>query len=59
MLFPLLAAISNALYQITTRLLHDADLPLTTLFYTALAGTLSVADFCPLGPSCPSPPIAG
>jgi drug/metabolite transporter (DMT)-like permease len=36
MLFPCLAALANALYQIATRLLHRADLPVTTLFYTAL-----------------------
>jgi drug/metabolite transporter (DMT)-like permease len=47
MFFPLLAAISNALYQITTRLLHSADSPLTTLFYTALAGTLFCGGFLP------------
>jgi len=38
MLFPILAALANALYQIATRLLHRADLPVTTLFYTALCG---------------------
>jgi hypothetical protein len=42
MLFPCLAAVANALYQITTRLLHRADLPVTTLFYTALVGLILV-----------------
>ncbi|HMF07020.1 MAG TPA: DMT family transporter [Methylocella sp.] len=59
MLFPLLAAISNALYQITTRLLHDADLPLTTLFYTALAGTLFCGGFLPFGAIVPEPADCG
>jgi hypothetical protein len=40
MLFPFLAALANALYQIATRLLHRADLPVTTLFYKALAEVL-------------------
>jgi len=47
MLFPLLAALANALYQITTRLLHGADSSLTTLFYTALAGVLFCGGFLP------------
>lgn len=36
MLFPCLAALGNALYQIATRLLHSADSSVTTLFYTAV-----------------------
>jgi len=47
MLFPFLAALANALYQITTRLLHGADSSLTTLFYTALAGVLFCGGFLP------------
>lgn len=47
MLFPFLAALANALYQITTRLLHGADSSLTTLFYTALAGVLYCGGFLP------------
>jgi drug/metabolite transporter (DMT)-like permease len=47
MLFPFLAALANALYQIATRLLHRADLPVTTLFYTALAGVLFCGGFLP------------
>jgi len=47
-LFSLLAAIANACYQITTRLLHSADSPLTTLFYTAVAGVLFCAGFLPI-----------
>jgi drug/metabolite transporter (DMT)-like permease len=46
-LFPVLAALANAFYQITTRLLHDADSSLTTLLYTALAGTLFCGGFLP------------
>ena len=41
LLFPFLAALTNALYQITTRLLHESDRLLTTLFYTAIAGVVS------------------
>lgn len=47
MLFPFLAALANALYQITTRLLHRVDPPTTTLFYTALAGVLFCGGFLP------------
>jgi drug/metabolite transporter (DMT)-like permease len=47
MLFPFLAALANALYQITTRLLHGADSSLTTLFYTAIAGVLYCGGFLP------------
>jgi len=47
MLFPFLAALANALYQITTRLLHGADSSLTTLFYAALAGVLFCGGFLP------------
>jgi drug/metabolite transporter (DMT)-like permease len=47
MLFPFLAALANALYQITTRLLHGADSSLPTLFYTALAGVLFCGGFLP------------
>ncbi len=59
MLFPFLAAISNALYQITTRLLRDADPPLTTLFYTALAGTLFCGGFLPFVAVMPAPAGCG
>jgi drug/metabolite transporter (DMT)-like permease len=53
-LFPLFAALANALYQITTRLLHDADLPVTTLFYTAVVGALFCGGFLPLVAITPS-----
>jgi drug/metabolite transporter (DMT)-like permease len=39
-LLPLGAAIMYALYQISTRLLSRADLPMTTLVYTSLFGAL-------------------
>lgn len=39
-LLPLAAACTNALYQITTRVLSRGDSPFTTLFYTPLIGTL-------------------
>ena len=39
-LFPAAAAICFAIYQITTRLLSQADPITTTLFYTALVGAL-------------------
>jgi drug/metabolite transporter (DMT)-like permease len=47
MLFPFLAALANAFYQITTRLLHGVDSSLTTLFYSALAGVLFCGVFLP------------
>jgi drug/metabolite transporter (DMT)-like permease len=53
MLFPILAALANALYQIVTRLLHRADLPVTTLFYTALAGVLFCGGFLPFAAVAP------
>ncbi|MFT5445061.1 MAG: drug/metabolite transporter (DMT)-like permease [Gammaproteobacteria bacterium] len=37
---PLIGAFSFALYQIATRVLSHADAPLTTLFYTAVVGTV-------------------
>ena len=55
MLFPLLAALSGALYQIATRKLHAADLPLTTLLYTAVAGSIFCALFLPLAGVAPKP----
>ncbi|MGA9485738.1 MAG: DMT family transporter [Methylocella sp.] len=54
MLFPFLAALANALYQITTRLLHGADSSLTTLFYTALAGVLFCGGFLPFVAAVPN-----
>ncbi|MCI0600652.1 MAG: DMT family transporter [Beijerinckiaceae bacterium] len=54
MLFPLIAALSNALYQITTRLLHNADSPPTTLFYTAVAGALFCGGFLPFAATVPT-----
>jgi drug/metabolite transporter (DMT)-like permease len=53
MLFPFLAALANALYQIATRLLHYADSSLTTLFYTALAGVLFCGGFLPFAAVAP------
>ncbi|MGO9723711.1 MAG: DMT family transporter [Methylocella sp.] len=54
MLFPFLAALANALYQITTRLLHGTDSSLTTLFYTALAGVLFCGGFLPFAAVVPN-----
>lgn len=34
------AAVTNALYQLTTRMLRETDSAFTTLFYTALVGTV-------------------
>lgn len=53
-LFPLFAALSNAFYQVTTRLLHNADPPLTTLFYTVLAGVLYCGGFLPFVATLPT-----
>jgi drug/metabolite transporter (DMT)-like permease len=53
MLFPCLAALANALYQIATRLLHRADLPVTTLFYTAVAGVLFCGGLLPFAAVVP------
>ncbi len=47
MVLPLLVALCNALYQIATRKLHTADSPLTTLFYTAIAGVAFCVGFLP------------
>jgi hypothetical protein len=49
----------TALYQITTRLLHRADLPVTTLFYTALAGVLYCGGFLPFVAVAPKLADAG
>jgi drug/metabolite transporter (DMT)-like permease len=59
MLYPCLAALANALYQIATRLLHRADSSLTTLFYTPLAGVLFCGGFLPFGAMVPSLAGAG
>jgi drug/metabolite transporter (DMT)-like permease len=59
MLFPFLAALANALYQIATRLLHRADLPVTTLFYTAIAGTMVCSGFLPFTAVAPGLADAG
>ena len=47
-LLPLAAAVTNALYQITTRVLSRSDNVFTTLFYTPLIGTLLASAFLPL-----------
>jgi drug/metabolite transporter (DMT)-like permease len=54
MLFPFLAALTSALYQITTRMLHSTDPPLTTLFYTAIAGSIFCGAFLPFVGLIPS-----
>jgi drug/metabolite transporter (DMT)-like permease len=59
MLFPCLAALANALYQIATRLLHRADLPVTTLFYTAVAGVLFCGGLLPFAAVAPGLADAG
>ena len=48
MLFPLVAAFTNALYQIITRILKFTDSPTTTFFYTGFAGAILCAPFLPL-----------
>ena len=59
MLFPFLAALASAFYQIATRLLHRTDLPVTTLFYTAIAGTLFCGGFLPFAAIAPGLADAG
>jgi drug/metabolite transporter (DMT)-like permease len=59
MLFPFLAALANALYQIATRLLHRADLPVTTLFYTAVPGVLFCGGMLPFAAVAPGLADAG
>jgi drug/metabolite transporter (DMT)-like permease len=59
MLFPFLAALANALYQITTRLLHGSDSSLTTLFYTAVAGVVFCGGFLPFVTVTPNMVDAG
>jgi drug/metabolite transporter (DMT)-like permease len=58
-LFPFLAALASALYQIATRLLHRADMPVTTLFYTAIAGTFFCSGFLPFAAIAPGLADAG
>jgi drug/metabolite transporter (DMT)-like permease len=55
MLWPLLAALCNALYQIATRKLHTSDSTLTTLFYSPLAGAVFCAVFLPFIGVAPKP----
>lgn len=55
MAFPLLAALCNALYQITTRMLHFVDKPMTTLFYSAIAGVVFCSFFLPFYGLLPTP----
>jgi drug/metabolite transporter (DMT)-like permease len=59
MLFPFLAVLASAFYQIATRLLHRTDLPVTTLFYTAIAGTLFCGGFLPFAAIAPGLADAG
>jgi drug/metabolite transporter (DMT)-like permease len=47
MVIPAFAALANAFYMIATRMLHQADPPLTTLLYTGVAGTIVCAGFLP------------
>ena len=44
---PVLAALSHALYTITTRQLANHDLPMTTLFYTAALGAVVTTAIVP------------
>lgn len=46
-ILPILAALSHALYTITTRQLANHDLPMTTLFYTAALGAAVTTAFVP------------
>lgn len=59
MILPLLAALTNALYQIATRFLRTADEPATTLFYTAVAGSLFCAPLLPFTGLMPTPHAFG
>ena len=54
-LLPAAAAISYSVYQISTRLLSQADPILTTLFYTALVGALFTSIAVPFYWVTPSP----
>lgn len=58
MAFPFLAALCNALYQITTRILRLADPPVTTLFYSAIAGAVLCSPFLALYGHMPTAPDA-
>ena len=46
-ILPVLAALSHALYTITTRQLANHDLPMTTLFYTAALGAVVTTAIVP------------
>jgi drug/metabolite transporter (DMT)-like permease len=54
-LFPLAAAATYALYQISTRFLSQSDPVLTTLFYSAIGGTLLTSFVVPFVWVSPSP----
>ena len=53
-ILPLLAAVTNALYQIATRMLRTADEPATTLFYTSVAGVVFCLPFLPFFATVPT-----
>ncbi|MDX1432862.1 MAG: DMT family transporter [Gammaproteobacteria bacterium] len=46
-ILPLLAAFTNALYQITTRQVRGIDPPLTTLLWSAVVGTVATSALAP------------
>ncbi|HET8729304.1 MAG TPA: DMT family transporter, partial [Alphaproteobacteria bacterium] len=46
-LLPLLAALFNAVYHLSTRILSRSDAPMTTLFYSAAVGAVLSSAFLP------------
>ena len=54
-ILPVLAALSHALYTITTRQLANHDLPMTTLFYTAALGAAVTSGIVPFFWVAPDP----
>lgn len=58
-LYFLAATLTNALYQITTRMLREADDAYTTLIYTALVGAVLATVALPFAWQTPSPKLWG
>ncbi|CAO3437482.1 DMT family transporter [Azospirillum endophyticum] len=52
---PLASTLGNALYQICTRMLRGSDPPVTTMFYTGLAGALITSVLLPFNWVTPDP----
>src|SRR3546814_20644969 len=54
-LLPLLAALFNAFYQLSTRMLSGTDGPMTTLLYSAAVGMVAMTAVQPFVWTAPDP----